>query len=174
MDDEVAILRTEIFRLTRILEQALELSAGGSVFVFPEPAKETSRPDLLRRPQIGIGGRALLLAARADYDELILREKFLPRDFCDGAAWNVLLFLLIGRIEERSISITDATSAARVAPTTALRHLMLLVEKGLCHRDPDPTDARRCWIAVTDRAYLALARYFEARRASRWVRGAQA
>lgn len=173
-DDEIAVLRTEMSRLTGMLERALELSAGGSAFVFPQPAEEVCRPDLLRQPKIGIGGRALLLAAQVEYDELTLREKYLPRDFCDGAAWNALLFLLIMRIEERSVSITDAVSAARVAPTTALRHLTLLVEEGFCHRDPDPTDARRCWIALTDKAYLMLGRYFEARRARRWQRGTQA
>jgi hypothetical protein len=173
-DGELALLRTEISRLTRMLEQALELSAGGSAFAFPEPANEVSRPDLLRQPKSGIGGRALLLAAQSDCRELALREKLVPRDFCDGAAWNLLLYLLICRLEERSISISDATSAARVAPTTALRHLALLVDEGLCHRDPDSADARRCWIALTDKGYLMLSRYYEARRVSRWQRGAQA
>jgi hypothetical protein len=170
-DDEVAVLRTEVARLTRVLERALELSAGGSAFAFPPPLNLPQRTDLLRKPTTMLGGRALLHAAHADNEEMSLREKFLSRDFRDGTAWNLLVHLLIARIEERSVSVTDAMSASRAPPTTALRYLTLLVEEEMCTRDLDPGDSRRTWIALSDKAYRKMSMYYEARRNARWRRG---
>lgn len=170
-NEEIGMLRGEVSRLTRILERALELNVGGSAFGFmPEPAKER-RPDLLRRTAEVMGGKALLLSVEYDVREMELRERHLPRDVCDGAAWNMLCFLLISRLRERSVSVTAVVSSARVPPTTALRYLTLLAEGGLCSRAGDPVDSRRTWITLTDNGFAKLARFYEAKRAMRWSRG---
>lgn len=173
-EDQVAVLRTEVSRLTRVLEQALDLVVGGSPFGFASgPDAGSARLDLFRKPAAVMGGKALLLSVQHDLQELDLRQTHFPKDICDGAAWNMLRFLLVCRLEERSVSVTDVTSQSHFAMTTALRHLTVLVEGGYCVRSDDPVDARRAWIALSDRAFRKFAEYYEARRLLRWQPGAR-
>lgn len=170
-NEEIGLLRGEVSRLTRILERALELNVGGSAFGFvPEPEK-AQRPDLLRQTAEVMGGKALLLSVEYDVREMELRQRHLPKDFCDGAAWDMLCFLLISQLRERSVSVTAVISSARVPATTALRYLTLLAEAGLCSRASDPLDSRRTWVALTDNGFAKLARFYEAKRVMRWSRG---
>src|SRR3546814_11601430 len=88
-----------------------------------------------------------------------LRAKHLPIEVCEGPGWNMLAYLLISRIEHTSVSVTDTCSMARVPQTTALRYLELLVKLDLCQRLPDPADARRTWIGISDNGFLRMAAY---------------
>jgi DNA-binding MarR family transcriptional regulator len=69
------------------------------------------------------------------------------------------------------VSVTSACIASCVPPTTALRWIAQLTEAGLLQRIEDDTDRRRAFIALTDRAADAMARYFAelGSRASRLV-----
>lgn len=89
-----------------------------------------------------------------------LRGRFLDGDLFADPAWDMLLDLTASRIEGKQVSVTSLCIAAAVPPTTALRWIGQLVEAGLFARVSDSVDRRRAFIALTDKAAAAMARYF--------------
>jgi hypothetical protein len=89
-----------------------------------------------------------------------LRARFFDGDLFADPAWDILLDLAAARAEHKRVSVTSACIASGVPPTTALRWIGQLVEAGLLHRIEDDADRRRAFIALTDRAADAMARYF--------------
>jgi DNA-binding MarR family transcriptional regulator len=69
------------------------------------------------------------------------------------------------------VSVTSLCIASGVPPTTALRWIGQMVEAGLFQRVEDDSDRRRAFIALTEKAADAMARYFAelGRRAARIV-----
>lgn len=65
-------------------------------------------------------------------------------------AWPMMLDLYVARVEVRSISVSSLCYAGRCPPTTALRHITMLTERGLIERVPDPADRRRVNLRLTD------------------------
>ncbi len=55
----------------------------------------------------------------------------------------MILDLYVAAIRGYRISVSSLTIASLVPPTTALRHIKAMEEKGEIIRDPDPTDGRR-------------------------------
>lgn len=95
----------------------------------------------------------------------IIRQRQLRARFFDGElfadpAWDMLLDLAASRAEHKRVSVTSLCIASGVPPTTALRWIALMSEGGLLERVEDETDRRRAFIALTDRAADAMARYF--------------
>ncbi|GAA0328886.1 hypothetical protein GCM10009087_43880 [Sphingomonas oligophenolica] len=76
-------------------------------------------------------------------------------DLFGEPAWDILLDLLVADADGRRISITSASGAANVPPTTALRMIAILEERGLIERSDDPCDRRRSWVTLTDRGRAA-------------------
>jgi DNA-binding MarR family transcriptional regulator len=64
--------------------------------------------------------------------------------------WDMLLDLYVAGKRGRKISVSSLCIAAAVPATTALRHINMMLQKGLVKRQPDPDDARRVWIELTD------------------------
>ena len=58
------------------------------------------------------------------------------------------------------ISISSATIAAAVPPTTALRYIEALQRHGLAERRPDPDDRRRWYLIPTEAAITAMEAWF--------------
>lgn len=82
----------------------------------------------------------------------------------DGAlfgdpAWDILLDLFAAWLDGKRVSISSACIAAAVPPTTGLRYLGMLEDRGLIERDPDPHDRRRSFVRVTPQAVDALNRW---------------
>ena len=105
----------------------------------------------------------------------IIRQRQLRGRFFDGAlfadpAWDILLDLTAARAEHARVSVTSLCIASGVPPTTALRWIGQMTEAGLLERVEDESDRRRAFIALTDAAADAMARYF----AELGKRGAQA
>ncbi|WP_413629904.1 winged helix DNA-binding protein [Novosphingobium sp. JCM 18896] len=75
-------------------------------------------------------------------------------------AWDILLDLAAARIERQRVCVTSLCIASGVPPTTALRWIKVLTNAGLLTRVNDETDRRRTFIALSDRAADAMARYF--------------
>jgi DNA-binding MarR family transcriptional regulator len=100
-----------------------------------------------------------------------LRARFFDDDLFADPAWDILLDLAAARAEHKRVSVTSVCIASCVPPTTALRWIAQLTEAGLLQRIEDDTDRRRAFIALTDRAADAMARYFAelGSRASRLV-----
>lgn len=79
--------------------------------------------------------------------------------FSEGAR-NILLDLAQARVDGRSISVTSACLASGVAPTTALRHVQLLVNAGLVVRVPHAGDARSILLHLTDETFARVEALF--------------
>ncbi len=95
----------------------------------------------------------------------IIRQRQLRARFFDGElfadpAWDMLLDLTAARAEHTRVSVTSLCIASGVPPTTALRWIGQMTEAGLFQRVEDEADRRRAFIALTDRAADAMARYF--------------
>jgi DNA-binding MarR family transcriptional regulator len=95
----------------------------------------------------------------------IIRQRQLRARFFDGAlfadpAWDMLLDLAAARGEHKRVSVTSLCIASGVPPTTALRWIGQLTSAGLLDRVEDQADRRRAFLALSDRAAEAMARYF--------------
>lgn len=93
--------------------------------------------------------RELVAVARKTLASRMVRKKHLPEDMFAEGGWNILLDLFISEAKGISVSITDACVASDLPPTTALRHIGLLIERGLLWRVPDSCDSRRMWMGLT-------------------------
>ncbi len=71
-------------------------------------------------------------------------------------AWHMLMDLFIAAQGNRKISVSSLCIASRGPPTTALRYITIMVEKGLLIRTPDPDDSRRIYISLASAAYDAM------------------
>jgi DNA-binding transcriptional ArsR family regulator len=90
------------------------------------------------------------------------RNRFFNGELLCDPVWDMLLDLAVATAEFRQISVTSLCIASRVPPTTALRWIGVMTEHGLVRRIEDTQDRRRAFIALTDKARGAIARYFEA------------
>lgn len=88
------------------------------------------------------------------------RSRYFDGDLFADPAWDMLLDLTAARVERQRVSITSLCIASGVPPTTALRWITQLIEMGLFERVEDEQDRRRAFIALSDRAAEAMARYF--------------
>ena len=89
-----------------------------------------------------------------------LRARFFDGDLFADPAWDMLLDLTAARAEHVRVSVTSLCIASGVPPTTALRWIGQMTDAGLFERVGDDADRRRAFIALTDRAADAMARYF--------------
>lgn len=165
-DDRLALLRLteqvgEIAdRLERFVSPGLVNAAvfeGDTFFHFESPRSEFAAapvddglPTQLPDPQ---------------FIRRIIRQRQLRAHFFDAAlfadpAWDMLLDLSAARAENKQVSVTSLCIASGVPPTTALRWIGQLTAAGLIERIEDETDRRRAFLALSDRAAEAMARYF--------------
>lgn len=136
---------------------------GDSVFRFESPAPGFHGEN-------GDEGERLARAARPPLPDprlirRIIRQRQLRARFFDGElfadpAWDMLLDLTAARAEHTRVSVTSLCIASGVPPTTALRWISQMTHAGLLQRVEDETDRRRAFIALTDKAADAMARYF--------------
>jgi len=91
-----------------------------------------------------------------------LRGRFFDSEMFADPAWDILLDLTAARAEHARVSVTSLCIASGVPPTTALRWIGQLTDAGLLERVEDDADRRRAFIALTDKAADAMARYFAA------------
>lgn len=90
------------------------------------------------------------------------RHKLLgvSRDLFSDPAWDLLLELYAARLDHKRLSSSTMGLEAGIAQSTALRWLGFLASLGLIERKQDPTDKRRQWVALTDRAATGMRRCF--------------
>ena len=87
------------------------------------------------------------------------RKVFGPALFGEPA-WDMLLELYNGHFRGRRESVSSLCLASGVPQTTALRRIRVLESEGLIERAADPRDARRFFLALTDRGLDAMSRLF--------------
>tara|TARA_Y100000758_G_scaffold292013_1_gene246848 strand:- start:318 stop:710 length:393 start_codon:yes stop_codon:yes gene_type:complete len=93
-----------------------------------------------------------------------IRADFLPGDLFADPAWDMLLDLLAARLEQERVSVSSLCIAAAVPPTTALRWIRTLTDKGMVQRHADPQDGRRVFISLANDTADAMVRWFGASR----------
>jgi DNA-binding MarR family transcriptional regulator len=91
-----------------------------------------------------------------------LRDRFLPSDLFGEAAWDMLLDLAAARIEGTQVAVSSLCIAAAVPPTTALRAIRGMTERGLFVRVADDNDKRRIFIELSDQTADAMRNYLSA------------
>ena len=97
----------------------------------------------------------------------IIRARRLRNEFFGGGlfadpAWDILLDLMVAKVEQRSVAVSSLCIAAAVPATTALRWIKQLTDMGLLRRVADPQDGRRVFIELSDAASERLMAYFNA------------
>jgi hypothetical protein len=137
--------------------------AADSAFRFESPRRGFSGP-----PEDG--SSRLIRASRPALPDprlvrRIIRQRQMRARFFDGElfadpAWDMLLDLTAARAEHNRVSVTSLCIASGVPPTTALRWIGQLIDAGLFQRVEDDSDRRRAFIALTEKAADAMARYF--------------
>ncbi len=170
-EDRLTLLRlTE--QVGQIAERLERLSGGtpsapqaaDSVFRFESPAPafhaaegEDGSKRLLRAARPALPDPRLV---RRIIRQRQLRGRFFDAELFADPAWDMLLDLTAARVEHTRVSVTSLCIASGVPPTTALRWIGQMTELGLLERVEDETDRRRAFIALTDKAAEAMARYF--------------
>jgi DNA-binding MarR family transcriptional regulator len=91
-----------------------------------------------------------------------LRDRFLSADLFGEAAWDMLLDLMAARIEGTQVAVSSLCIAAAVPPTTALRAIRGMTERGLFLRVSDAHDKRRIFIQLSDATADAMRGYLSA------------
>lgn len=119
----------------------------------PPPAHNMSLDPAISGQQV----RAVLRARR-------LREHIVAPDLFADPAWDILLDLMAARLERTRVSVSSLCIAAAVPPTTALRWIRQLTDRGLLQRQADPRDGRRIFIALSDEGADAVSRWFHGSR----------
>ncbi|HEX7821283.1 MAG TPA: MarR family transcriptional regulator [Sphingobium sp.] len=120
---------------------------------------------LAERPRKG-GDRGHGIATRAEIRTLLqvrrMRDRFLPGELFADPAWDMMLDLMGARLDGKTVSVSSLCIAAAVPPTTALRWISQLTERGIFQRRNDPADARRVFISLSDEAAERLSGWFSA------------
>lgn len=91
-----------------------------------------------------------------------LRERFVDANLLSDATWNILLELTAAKLEGKSVPINNACIAAKVSPTTGLRHIKVLLDSGLVRQWKDPHDRRRTLLELEDHALAVMRGYITA------------
>lgn len=78
--------------------------------------------------------------------------------------WNMLLNLMAARLSGEQVSVSSLCIAAAVPPTTALRWIRQLTDRGIFVRQADPADGRRVFIALSDDVAAAITQWYATRR----------
>lgn len=164
-DDRLTLLRlTE--QVGQIAERLDRLSSRHSeetkAFRFESP-RDAFHPEvgderrLMRMPRPPMPDPRLV---RQIIQQRQLRSRFFDGELFADPAWDILLDLTAARAEHTRVSVTSLCIASGVPPTTALRWIAQMTDAGLLERVEDETDRRRAFIALSDKAADAMARYF--------------
>lgn len=94
------------------------------------------------------------------YNLRLRRNRLFGAELFGEPAWDMLLDLYVHAAADRKVSISSACIASNVPATTALRWLNVLADRGLIEREPDPQDARRFYLKLTDRCDELMSQLF--------------
>ena len=97
-----------------------------------------------------------------------LREHVFGENLFGDPGWDMLLDLYASHLEQKRVSVSSLQIASAVPGTTALRWMTRLEAKDLLRRHSDPFDARRVFVALSDRGLELMERYW----AKLWALGA--
>lgn len=84
------------------------------------------------------------------------RERIFEDDLFADPCWDILLDLFVRQVDRRTTSVSSACLGARVPATTALRHLKLLVERGLVTKRSCAADQRVYYVELSESCYIQM------------------
>lgn len=90
-----------------------------------------------------------------------MRAEYFDADMFADPAWDILLDLMLARIEGSTESISSLCIAAAVPMTTAMRWIRELIARGVLIRWPDPDDGRRNFVALSEQAAKQMTAYLQ-------------
>jgi hypothetical protein len=163
LTEQVGHIAERLERLSQGPESRSGSIADGAAFRFESPtpafagASDEAGDRLVRSARPAMPDPRLV---RRIIRQRQLRARFLDGELFADPAWDILLDLTAARAEHARVSVTSLCIASGVPPTTALRWIAQMTEAGLLARVEDETDRRRAFIALTDKAADAMARYF--------------
>ena len=105
-------------------------------------------------------GALLSLLAEDLYRNRRRRARHLPSRLLGEPAWDILLDLYAAAGRGQAVSVSHACLGADAPASTALRWLQHLESEGLVERLPDPTDARRHYVRLTEAGLGRMTAYF--------------
>jgi hypothetical protein len=146
-------LSEEVSRIARALAA---LSQGD------QPPENLFRPDAPLPPVDPASAMPSVASVRALIRARRLRDHYFKADLFADPAWDMLLDLLLARLEGRLVAVSSLCIAAAVPPTTALRWIKRLNDEGLFVRTADPRDGRRVFIDLAEETADALVAYLRA------------
>jgi DNA-binding MarR family transcriptional regulator len=174
IDISIEKLSEDLNRLRQTIEVLVQdrLPQHTPIADFPSPPGEEE--SALHSPRRDFGG----FSAPEMQDKVIvsaqqvravlrlrrLRDQIVSADLFADPAWDILLDLMAAHLEGVRVSVSSLCIAASVPPTTALRWIRQLTEKGLLQRNADPSDGRRIFIALSPEGVDAVNRWFAASR----------
>jgi FixJ family two-component response regulator len=82
----------------------------------------------------------------------LARGRVMGSSFNDEPGWNMLMELMHARLSGQQVPVSALCAASGVPQTSALRRLASLMDDGLVIKQRDPNDARRIWVALTEKA----------------------
>lgn len=88
------------------------------------------------------------------------RRKVFGSDLLSDPAWDMILDLAAASGRNERVSVTSLCMASGVPPTTALRWIGIMVERGLFVRMEDEVDRRRIFVELSQSGKRDVARYF--------------
>lgn len=165
LSDEVRRLAQTIDRLARRDGHAADFRPGPFA-AAPRPPQYHAQDDapFAGSPPERRGAVVTSAEIRALLQVRRLRDRYMPTDLFADPAWDMMLDLMAARLDGKRVSVSSLCIAAAVPPTTALRWIGQLTERGIFVRTRDPHDARRVFIGLSDEAAENVAAWFAAAR----------
>jgi hypothetical protein len=125
--------------------------------VLAQLAEAEALAKLVQGPKIRITARLV---------RSIIKARRLRADYFGGnlgdAGWNMMLELLVARLEERRLTPTGLCTASAVPSTTASRWTDILCDNGIFVRETDPERGRRIFVNLTEEAAGLMCDYLSA------------
>ncbi|MBO9580451.1 MAG: response regulator [Sphingobium sp.] len=137
---KISSLSTELQRLT--------------VLIDDKPASDSAGSAAQSEPE----------AVSAEFIRALLRNEAKRRKLGGGVlfgdpAWDLLLDLLLAKLEGRTVSVSSACIASGAPTTTALRLINRLIEENILYREQDARDGRRNFLGIHADIEQALTSY---------------
>ena len=156
---ELDVAATEPTKLATLARLASEMKAGLDEMIAAERQDQAARVIWLPTGEDDAAFVRSMLQARR------LRDHYLRSGELFGEpAWDMLLDLLVARLEHRQVNVSSLCIAAAVPTSTALRWIGRLIEIGLVEKVNDPKDGRRLFVGLTTEGFSRVSSYINALR----------